>query len=87
MRVIRYLFAFACLALGAIVGALNRQPVSIDLGFVHLPSNLGIALLVSLLIGVLAGGLAISASLVLPLRRRLARAERQQAAPGSVPGE
>jgi len=86
MRVIRYLFAFACLALGAIVGALNRQPVSIDLGFAHLPSNLGIALLVALLIGVLAGGLAISASLVLPLRRRLARAERQQAAPETRPG-
>ncbi|MGH8083805.1 MAG: lipopolysaccharide assembly protein LapA domain-containing protein [Lysobacter sp.] len=78
MRLIRFLVAFACLALGAVVGALNRQLISIDLGVVHVPTNLGVALIVSLLIGVLIGGLAISASLVLPLRRRLARAERQQ---------
>ena len=78
MRLIRFLVAFACLALGAVVGALNRQLISIDLGVVHVPTNLGVALIVALLIGVLIGGLAISASLVLPLRRRLARAERQQ---------
>lgn len=78
MRLIRFLVAFACLALGAVIGALNRQLISIDLGVVHVPTNLGIALIVALLIGVLIGGLAISASLVLPLRRRLARAERQQ---------
>ena len=78
MRLIRFLIAIACLALGAIVGALNRQLVSIDLGVAHIPTNLGVALIVALLLGVLIGGLAISASLVLPLRRRLARAERQQ---------
>ena len=84
MRLIRLLLALAGLALGAVVGALNRQPVSIDLGFAHLPSNLGVALIVALLLGVLLGGLAISASVVLPLRRRLARAERPAAAtPGS----
>lgn len=79
MRVIRFLIAFACLALGAVLGALNRQPVSIDLGFGHIASNLGIVMLACLLIGVLIGGLAISASVVLPLRRRLARAQ----SPGS----
>ena len=78
MRLIRFLVAFACVALGAVVGALNRQLISIDLGVAHLPTNLGVALIVTLLIGALLGGLAISASLVLPLRRRLARAERQQ---------
>ncbi|MGQ4659369.1 lipopolysaccharide assembly protein LapA domain-containing protein [Lysobacter sp. F6437] len=78
MRLIRFLVAIACLAVGAVVGALNRQLVSIDLGVTHIPTNLGVALIVALLLGVLIGGLAISASLVLPLRRRLARAERQQ---------
>ncbi|MGQ4583562.1 lipopolysaccharide assembly protein LapA domain-containing protein [Lysobacter sp. F60174L2] len=78
MRLIRFLVAIACLAVGAVVGALNRQPVSIDLGVAYIPTNLGVALIVALLLGVLIGGLAISASLVLPLRRRLARAERQQ---------
>jgi putative membrane protein len=77
MRLIRFLVAFACLALGAVVGALNRGLINIDLGFTTITTNLGVALIVALLIGVLIGGLAISASLVLPLRRRLARAQRQ----------
>jgi hypothetical protein len=37
------------------------------------------------LIGVAIGGLVVTASLVLPLRRRLARAERQRAVPVSSP--
>ncbi len=78
MRVIRFLIAFACLALGAVIGALNRQPVSIDLGFGHLASNLGIVMLACVLAGVLIGGLAIAASVVLPLRRRLVLAQRPQ---------
>ena len=77
MHVIRLLIAFACIALGAIVGALNRQAIVIDLGTVQIATTLGIALLVALLLGVLLGGLAIAASVVLPLRRRLARLERQ----------
>lgn len=86
MRLIRYLIAFACLAVGAIIGALNRQLVSIDLGVVHVPTNLGVGLIVSLLLGVLIGGLAISASVVLPLRRRLAQAQRQQTRPADAVG-
>jgi putative membrane protein len=81
MRLLRFFIAIACLAVGAIIGALNRAPVLIDLGFARLPSNLGVALIVAVLLGVLIGGLAISASVVLPLRRRLARAERQVPSP------
>jgi len=77
MRVIRLLIAFACIALGAVVGALNRQTATIDFGAFYIPTTLGVALLVALLIGVVVGGLAITASVVLPLRRRLARAERR----------
>jgi len=76
MRWIRFVVAIACLVAGAAVGALNRDLVSIDLGIGAVATNTGVALLVALLIGVLAGGLAISASVVLPLRRRLARLER-----------
>ena len=78
MRLIRFLVALACLLAGAVIGALNRQSVLVDLGFLTVPSTLGVALLVALLLGVLAGGLAITASVVLPLRRRLARAERSR---------
>ncbi|MGO4222077.1 lipopolysaccharide assembly protein LapA domain-containing protein [Lysobacter sp. TAF61] len=83
MRLLRLLIAIACLAAGAIIGALNRAPVLVDLGFARLPSNLGVALIVALLLGVLVGGLAISASVVLPLRRRLALAQRQVPSPVS----
>ena len=81
MRFIRFLIAFACLAAGAIVGALNVQTVHVDFGVGVVPATLGVVLILALLIGVAVGGLAVTASLVLPLRRRLARAER----PGSVP--
>ncbi|MFQ6310308.1 hypothetical protein [Lysobacter capsici] len=40
----------------------------------------------ALLIGALIGGLAISASVVLPLRRRLARAQRTAVAPPTIAG-
>jgi len=79
MRVIRLLIAFACIVLGAIVGALNRQVALIDLGGAQVSTTLGVALLVALLLGVLLGGLAIAGSVVWPLRRRLARIERQNA--------
>ena len=74
MRVIRMLIAFAFIALGATVGALNRQEIAIDFGAFHLSTTLGIAMLVALLAGVVLGGLAITASVVLPLRRQLSRA-------------
>ena len=77
MRWIRFVVAIACLVAGAAVGALNRDLVSIDLGVAAVATNTGVALLVAMLIGVLAGGLAISASVVLPLQRRLARLERK----------
>ena len=78
MRLIRIIVAIACLVIGAVVGALNRDLIAIDLGIGTLSTNLGIALIVALLVGVLIGGMAVSASLVLPLRRRLAQAERSR---------
>ena len=86
MRMIRLLIAFACIALGAIVGALNRHAAVIDLGPVQITTTLGVALLITLLLGVLLGGLAIAASVVLPLRRRLSRIERQHNPPTSSTG-
>ncbi len=78
MRFIRFLIAFACLAVGAIVGALNFQPAKIDFGIAIVPTTLGVALIVALLLGVIVGGLAVAASLVLPLRRRRAMVVRQR---------
>lgn len=73
MRLLRLLVALFFLAAGLAVGALNPQPVAIDLGFAILHATLGIALLVALLLGVIAGGLVLAVSVVLPLRKRLRR--------------
>jgi uncharacterized integral membrane protein len=73
MRLIRLLIALACLAAGLAIGALNHQPVMIDLGFNSLHATLGVSLLVALLLGALVGGLAVTASVVLPLQQRLRR--------------
>ena len=75
IKPLRLIVAFACLAAGVIVGALNPQPAVLDLGFTRATGALGVIVLVSLLLGVLAGGLALAASVVLPLRQRLRRAE------------
>ncbi|MGN6111617.1 MAG: lipopolysaccharide assembly protein LapA domain-containing protein [Luteimonas sp.] len=75
VRLIRLLAAFACLLLGAVVGALNTQPVALDLGVVALRTSLGLAVLVALLAGVFIGGMVLAVGVVAPLRRRLRRAE------------
>lgn len=77
MRLIRLLVALSCLAVGVAIGALNAQPVSLDLGVTTFRATLGVCVLLALLAGVVIGGAVISASVVLPLQRRLALAARR----------
>ena len=73
MRPLRALIAIVCLALGVVLGVLNAEPATVDLGAFEVRAGLGVILLCTLLAGVLLGGLAIVASVVLPLRRELRR--------------
>lgn len=73
MRLIKSLVAIAFLAAGLLVGALNPQPVRLDLGFAILRMSLGVGLLSAVLLGVVAGGLVATAGVLLPMRRRAAR--------------
>ena len=75
MRLLRLIAAFACIVLGAIVGALNTQRVVLDLGLVAVPTSLGLGVLLALLLGVLVGGTILAVGVVAPMRRRLRRAE------------
>ena len=75
MRLLRLIAAFACIVLGAVVGALNTQRVVLDLGFTTVPTSLGLGILLALLSGVLIGGTILAIGVVAPLRRRLRRAE------------
>jgi len=81
MRLIRWLIALLCLAIGIIVGALNPQPVALDLGVATLHSTLGVSVLLSLLLGVIVGGLVLVASVVVPLRQRLRHEARARKSP------
>ena len=83
MRLIRLIAAIACILLGAVVGALNTQPVALDLGMATLRASLGLSVLVALLLGVLVGGGIMAIAVVGPLRRRLRRAENATRAPRS----
>lgn len=75
MRLIRLIVAIACILLGAIVGALNTQPVLLDFGVASLRATLGLSVLGALLLGVLVGGTILAVGVVAPMRRRLRRAE------------
>jgi lipopolysaccharide assembly protein A len=84
MRPLRALAAFLFLVAGGVLGVLNPAPVMVDLGLVHLRAGLGVILLCTLLIGVLLGGLAMTASVVLPLRQELRRRRKTEPAPPSA---
>ena len=73
MRLLRVLVGFCFIAAGLAIGALNPQPVAVDLGCATLHATLGVAILVALLAGVIAGGRVLAVSVVLPLRKRLRR--------------
>ena len=81
MRLIRLIAAIACILLGALVGALNTQPISLDLGMATIRASLGLSVLVALLLGVLIGGGILVLAVVAPLRRRLRRAENAARVP------
>jgi putative membrane protein len=86
MRLIRWLIALSCLAIGIVVGALNSQPLTLDLGVATLHSTVGVCTLVALLLGVIVGGLVLVATVVLPLQQRL-RHELRRAGSRSLPSE
>jgi uncharacterized integral membrane protein len=81
MRPIRLLVAILFLAVGLALGALNPQPVVLDLGIASWHATLGVGVLAALLVGVIAGGVVVTASMVLPLRQRLRKALAAAATP------
>lgn len=85
MRLIRFLIALLCITAGVVVGALNPQPVALDFGFITLHGTLGVSLLMALLVGAIAGGLMLAASVVLPLRQQLRRARVRRGEPPAAP--
>jgi uncharacterized integral membrane protein len=76
---VRIAYLLVCLfvvAVGALFGALNALPVSVDFHFFIVELRLGVALLLSGLAGAALGGGCVWVGVVLPLRRQLRRERR-----------
>ncbi|ADV27233.1 hypothetical protein Psesu_1386 [Pseudoxanthomonas suwonensis 11-1] len=84
MNIFRLLVLLAFLAIGLVVGSLNSQQLRLDFGMIEVNTTSGIALVTSLLAGVLLGGGLVVASTVLPLHARLRRLERTRTADGTA---
>lgn len=80
MKVFQLLLMLAFLLVGLIIGALNSQPILIDFAFSSIATTSGVAIIVSLLAGVLIGGALVLAVMVLPLYSKLRLANKQVAA-------
>jgi lipopolysaccharide assembly protein A len=64
MRALKAIIALLFVLAGIIIGALNQQSVDIDLFFFHYQAHIGLALILSLLAGVIIGGALVSVSLL-----------------------
>lgn len=88
MKVFRLLLMLAFLLVGLVIGALNSQPLLIDFAFTSIATTSGIAIIVTLLLGAVVGGLLVLLTGVLPLYARLRQANKDAASrPLATPAE
>jgi uncharacterized membrane protein YciS (DUF1049 family) len=83
MKLARLLILLAVLVAGLIVGALNSQDMTLNLGFTAIHSSTGLAITIALLTGAIIGAGLVMVGLVIPLYSKLRRA--QKAAPAVAP--
>lgn len=81
MNIFRLIIALIFLGIGLLVGVLNTQPITLKLLFTDIQTSSGVAIILSLLAGVIIGGLIVLATLVWPLYTKLRKANKQAAAP------
>ena len=69
--------ALVVVAIAAVFGSINADPVALDLyaGTIRMP--LGVVVLGALLAGCLLGGAVLYGAVIVPLRMKLARAKRE----------
>lgn len=89
MNVFRLIVALVFLAAGLIVGIWNTESITLSLPFTTgIKTSSGAAIILSLLSGVVIGGLIVLATMVWPLYAKLRKANKQvtAAVPPSVTG-
>ena len=84
MNTFRLVVALLFLAYGLIIGVLNTQPITLKLVFSEFQTSSGVGIMLSLLLGVLIGGLIVVATVVWPLYAKLRKASRAAAGPASA---
>jgi uncharacterized integral membrane protein len=85
MNTVRLIIALLFLAIGLVVGVLNTQPIVLKLLFTDIPTSSGVAIILSLLFGVIIGGLMVMAAMVLPLYAKLRKVTRVSATAPAAP--
>ena len=85
MNIFRLIIALVFLAIGLLVGVLNTQPITLKLLFTQIETSSGVAIILSLLAGVMIGGLIALATLVWPLYTKLRKANKQAANTPAAP--
>ena len=85
MNIFRLIIALAFLATGLLIGVLNTQPITLKLLFTQIETSSGVAIILSLLAGVIIGGLIALATLVWPLYNKLRKANKQAATTPAAP--
>lgn len=87
MNLLRLIVALLFLSFGLVIGFLNDSPgIELDLLFFTWATTPGNAIVLSLLLGVLIGGLIVFAAAVLPLYARLRKAGKAVPGSASAPG-
>lgn len=85
MNMFRLIVALVFLVIGLVIGFLNDSPaITLDLIFFQWSTTPGNAIILSLLTGVVIGGLIVLATLVLPLYAKLRKAGKAQAPAAST---
>ncbi len=86
MNMFRLVVALLFLAYGLIIGVLNTQPITLKLLFTEFQTSSGVGIMLSLLLGVVVGGLIVLATLVWPLYAKLRKATRAHPPVANAPG-
>jgi lipopolysaccharide assembly protein A len=81
MNIFRLIIALIFLGAGLLIGVLNTQPITLKLLAADIQTSSGVAIILSLLAGVIIGGLIVLATLVWPLYTKLRKANKQVVTP------
>ncbi|MET0289967.1 MAG: LapA family protein [Pseudoxanthomonas sp.] len=85
MNIVRLILAILLIAVGLVAGVQNTEPVTLNFLTASVQTSSGVAIMLSVLLGVIAGALIVLATMVWPLYSKLRRLNREAARTASTP--